>query len=495
MKENTQSSYRQIFKATSVFGGVQVFNILVTIIKTKVVALLLGPEGVGIIGLFKSTVDIVSNLSNLGLAQSAVRDVARANGLNDKTELGIIVVVVRKWIWITGTAGTVILLFFAPLFSEFSFGNRNYTFAFMLLSLTILLTAITSGKNILMQGTRNIKYMAASGLLGAIVGLLVSVPLFYIWGMKGIVPSLVLTAIVTLIISFYYSNKIKIENVYLTIREIVVRGESMLKLGISMMISAYLVTLTSYLIRAYISRVGGIDEVGFFQAGFSLVEVYFGMVFTAMSADYYPRLTGSSENSMKMVSEINHQIEIALLILLPLILVFILFIPYIVTLLYSSQFIPTIPYISYAVFGIIFKSVSWACGFVLFAMGKNKLFLFTAFFFNIIFLFNNVLGYKLNGLMGLGISYAVNYLIHFIFLVYIIKRIIPYKLTYNVVCLLICVILFSICGSVVYNFVSNNELRMILSCILVAMSSVYVFIELDKRIKFLKRRNYDKKNL
>jgi hypothetical protein len=51
-----QSSYRSIMKATSVWG-VQVFYIVIAIVRSKIIAVLLGPAGMGIVGLLNSTTD------------------------------------------------------------------------------------------------------------------------------------------------------------------------------------------------------------------------------------------------------------------------------------------------------------------------------------------------------------------------------------------------------------------------------------------------------
>ena len=46
-----QKEYRSIVKTTALFGGVQAFQVLLTLVRTKVVALLLGVDGVGLLGL------------------------------------------------------------------------------------------------------------------------------------------------------------------------------------------------------------------------------------------------------------------------------------------------------------------------------------------------------------------------------------------------------------------------------------------------------------
>ena len=94
---DSRSSYRQIFKATSLFGGVQVFNIIISIIRSKIIAVLLGPTGMGISGLFTSTTSLVGSLTNFGLGTSAVRNISEARETNDKGRISKIITVNRNF--------------------------------------------------------------------------------------------------------------------------------------------------------------------------------------------------------------------------------------------------------------------------------------------------------------------------------------------------------------------------------------------------------------
>ena len=83
MTENTSgadTSYEQALKSTGIVGGAQFLTILITVVKTKIVALLLGPAGVGVLGLLQGIVDMIRNATGLGIHFSAVKDVAAANG-------------------------------------------------------------------------------------------------------------------------------------------------------------------------------------------------------------------------------------------------------------------------------------------------------------------------------------------------------------------------------------------------------------------------------
>jgi len=72
----SKNSYRQVLKATSLFGGVQVFSVLVSIAKSKFAAIFIGPSGIGILGLLNSTLDLIIGFTKLGLDVSAVKEIS-----------------------------------------------------------------------------------------------------------------------------------------------------------------------------------------------------------------------------------------------------------------------------------------------------------------------------------------------------------------------------------------------------------------------------------
>ena len=97
-----QSSYRQIFKSTSLFGGVQLIIILVNIVRTKFVAILLGTAGMGTVGLLNSPLGVIASLTGLGINFSAIRDISEAFGSDDKKRLARTIISFRRWVIVTG---------------------------------------------------------------------------------------------------------------------------------------------------------------------------------------------------------------------------------------------------------------------------------------------------------------------------------------------------------------------------------------------------------
>lgn len=401
-------------KATSIFGGVQVFNILISILRSKVMALLLGPAGIGILGLFNSTILLISSLTNFGLGISGVKDIATAKESKDRLRIARTSLVVKRLVWLTGVFGALITLVLSSWLSEIAFGNKDYTLAFVWLSSTVLLKQLASGQFVILQGLRRLKDLAKANMIGSALGLLVSIPLYYYLRLDGIVPGLIVTAIFTYVVSLYFGKKVKTDTVKVTAKELRVEGKGMMVMGFMLSLSGIMVLGESYAIRIFINAMGGVEQVGLYNAGIALISTYVGLLFTAMETDYYPRLSAVADDDSESNLLVNQQTEIALLILAPVLIAFLIFIDWVIIILYSSEFIAVNVMIYWAFLGMFFKVPAWVVGFIFIAKGKSKLFFWSELASNLYLLGLNLLGYYYWGLTGLGFSFLVSYIIYLI---------------------------------------------------------------------------------
>ena len=422
MQTSKENSYKDIFKATSIFGGVQIINIFILIIRSKFIAIFLGPAGMGVTALLTSSTGFISALTHFGLGTSAVKNVAVAYGSGDETKLAQIIRVFRKLVWVTGMLGFVICLVLSPYLSDLAFGNKKYTVDFMLISVTLLLTQISDGQTVILRGTRKVNYVAKSSMIGALIGLVVSAPTYYFWGEAGIAPVIVITAVLTLVATWYYSKKVIVPKVQIDKGVLYNESKDMLKMGFLISLSGLISLGTSYLMRIFISNHGSVADVGLYNAGFSIIGTYVGLVFTAMSTDYYPRLAAVSNDNNKCKDEINQQAEVALLILAPILIVFLVFINFGIILLYSKQFATITSMVQWAALGIFFKSTSWAIGIIFISKGESKMFFWNELIANIYILFLNIAGYYYGGLTGLGISFLIGYVLHVIQMYFVTRK-------------------------------------------------------------------------
>lgn len=478
-----QASYRQILKATSIFGGVQATKIFFAVISSKVIALLLGPAGMGLIGLFNSTIGFLSGLTNFGLGTSAVKDIAAANATKNEIRIARIVKVLRRWVWITGLLGVLVTIMFSPWLSQVTFGNKNYTFAFVWLSITLLFQQISSGQLAFLQGMRKLKHLASASVTGSFIGLALSVPIYYFFRINGIVPALILNSLTAMLLSWYFAGKVELQSVNVSRARTIAEGKEMLKMGFVISITGLFVLASSYIVRVYINRVGGVDEVGLYSAGFMIINTYVGLVFTAMSTDYYPRLASVAADVNKTNIAINQQAEIAILILAPILALFIIFIKGILILFYSTKFIDVGGMIQWASLGMFFKAISWSIAFVFLAKGASKLFFWNELIANIYMLTFNIIGFRYFGLNGLGISFLVGYVLYF-FQVYIVTRIKYSMLIKRGTITLFIVHFFISLLCLVFAKSLTKPYNYIIGASLIFLSSSYSILELNKKTHF-----------
>lgn len=484
-----RSSYRQILKATSIFGGVQVFNILISIVRSKIIAVLLGPAGMGIAGLLTSTTGLMSALTNFGLGTSAVKDIAEAHGTGDTQRMAKTVSVFRRLVWFTGLFGSMLTLVISPWLSELTFGDRSYTWSFVFLSVTLLIGQLTAGQNVILQGTRQLKYLASANMIGSVVSLLITLPLYYFYGLEGIVPALIVMSFGTLAVASYFSRKVTIPFYSPSFLEIKEKGKGMLKLGFFLSLSGLIATLVSYLLRIYISNTGSVDDVGLYSAGFQIIGTYVGLVFTAMGTDYYPRLAAVAGDQKQANLLVNQQAEIALLILLPIVLIFMVFIPLVVNLLYSEKFLPINEMIVWAAYGMFFKAGSWAIAFQFLAKGSSRFFFFNELSTNMYMFLLNILGYHYFGLTGLGFSFLLTYFIYFLQVLWLTNFKYQFKIQFGFIKFLLISLFFGACCLALISYF-NGLLRYLIGGCIVGLGVIIAIWELEKRINLFSLLNW-----
>ena len=320
-----RNSYGQIFKAVGLFGGTKVFQILIGIIKTKCVALLLGPVGMGIVGLITSGLQMIKSLTSFGLDTSSIREISRSYTSGDEYRASRTVSVFRKIVVLTGILGAFTVFILSDYLSRISFGNNDYSLAFKIVSITLLFDQLCVGQTALMQGTFHYKLMARSALIGSILGLVISIPMYFLWKEDAIVPVIIITSVTALCLSWYYSRKIEIAVVNVSFKEALIEGKPMLLLGLAIALAGIARVGKVYGLRLFISNWGGLAEVGLYTSAMNISIQYVDVVLASMGSDYSPRLAAITDNKPLFIETINKQIKVICSLLKPLVTIFIVF--------------------------------------------------------------------------------------------------------------------------------------------------------------------------
>lgn len=371
-----ENSYKGILKSTALFGGVQVLNVLVNIIRGKLVAMILGPDGMGISSLLGSAAATIQQFFSLGLNTTAMREISQAKETNDAQEQSFIVAVFRKLVLLAAIAALIFTAVSSLWLSDFSFGNTEYFWFFIILGFVVFFSLLSNREVTLLQGMREYKRVASCSVIGSLCGLLVGVPLYYIFGIRGIAPAMLVLAVVTFSYNRYNTSKLNIEPANVSVQESIKKGKDMVTLGLLMMLGAVIGNFTTYGLNAFIRYFGSIQDVGLYSAANSITNQYTGMVFAAMATDYFPRLAGVMNNKMADIrSIVSQEAEIVLLIITPLAMLIIMTAPLLIRILLSEDFIVVTDIIRYMGFMVVFKAVCFPLGYVG-ILKNNKTFFF-----------------------------------------------------------------------------------------------------------------------
>lgn len=403
-----ESSYSDIFKSTSLFGSLQLLTIIVAVVRSKFVAVLLGPEGMGINGLLSSTTGLIIAFANLGISRSAVKNISVTSKEGSKSKIANVASTLMSMTWVTGMFSAILTFIFSGFLSEVSFGTDEYSFAFKWLSISILLNQLATSYESVLRGMHQIKMIAAATLKGSLSGLFISVPIYYVYGVEGIVPSIVLSSLILYKINLCYYKKLNIQTDFLPTAPMVAEGKDMLRIGIILSISSVFILAESYYVRVFIRAYGSLEDVGFFNAGIAIVNTYFGLFFASITMDYYPKLAAAASNNLNAIKLMIEQSEMTVLIISPFLVLFIVFIRPIIIILYSAEFLPLIELVLWASVGIFFKAASYALGVIFISKGDVKILFWSEIVSTGVLFALNLLGYFYYGLEGLGISFMLS---------------------------------------------------------------------------------------
>lgn len=427
MSNANKHTYGQILKSSALIGSSSVISIVFGILRTKALALLLGPSGIGLVGIYGSIVDLVRMAAGMGINTSGVRQIAEAVGTGDRRHIARTVTTLRRVALYSGAAGALLLLIFAKAVSRLTFGNEEHAGAVAVLALAAFFADVSAGQTALIQGMRRISDLARMNILGALFGTLFSIPLVYFFREKGVALFLVCVSAMGVITSWWYARKIEVEKVQTTVKEVVQEASVLLKLGVVFMVTGLMAMGTAYLIRIIVTRKLGVEAAGYYQSAWVLGGLYIGFILGAMGSDFYPRLTAAAKDHDVCNRLVNEQAEIGLLLAGPGIIATLTFAPLVIQIFYSAKFGPAVEILRWICLGMLLRVVSWPMGFILLAKGEGKLFFWTEFICALAQIGLVWLGLQFFGLNGAGMAFFGLYIVSWLLTYLVVRRLTGFR--------------------------------------------------------------------
>ncbi len=400
-KREQDDSYRHVLKYTGLFGGVQGLKIFVNLLRNMLTARILGKIGMGLNAIYQNIAEFLNSCTNFGISFYAVQRISEMYERGTDDEIRRFVGVIRTWSVWSALLGGGICLFFASQLNAFYFPGQQHRLEIMLLSLYVASLPIEAVECSLLKGLRRLRTVAVVEVMAALSTFLLTIPLYYLMGIRGVVLSLVLCGWAVALIHLYFSTKLYRYRVRLFTRSVIREGWPLIRIGVPYVLAAVAGAATTSAIFSYLEDVG---QVGLYRAGYNLMVIYAGMVFVAMEADFFPRLSSVNHDRSRRNHAINQQIDVCILLMAPILILFIIAMPWVVRLLYGSDFMAVVPMAEFAVFYMFFKSVTTPIAYMSLAKGDSWLYLIMECIYDVVFVLLMHLGYSHMGLAGAGVA-------------------------------------------------------------------------------------------
>jgi len=415
------SSYGQILRSSALVGASSLVNIGVGLLRTKAMALMLGPSGFGLMGLFTAISDLATSVATMGTNSSGVRQIAERAAAGDAEKVARTATALRRMSVILGLLGAGMLLVLAEPLSVLTFGSPAEADAVALLSLAVFFACVGGGRSALIQGVRRIPELVKSSVAGALLGSVVAVAAVYAFGERGVAPALVGMSALGALAAWWYSRKTRIGTASMGLPQFRGEASALLKLGAAFMASALMMTGAAYVVRLILVQHSGTEAAGLYQAAWTLGGLYVAFILQAMGTDFYPRLTGVAQDDAACNRMVNEQAEVSMLLAGPGVLATLSLSPLIVAVFYSPQFGGAVDILRWICLGMALRVVIWPIGFILLAKGAQGLFFCTEGAWTVVYLGLAWIFVQELGAVGAGAAFFAAYVVHG-FLVYSICR-------------------------------------------------------------------------
>jgi len=338
-----KASYHRILRSTSIIGGASFINIAIGVLRTKVLAVLLGPAGVGLASLYTGLMGTASTVATMGLGPVGTRQIAEAWSKDDARAIRVARHALFWGTMVLACAGGLVVWSLRSVLAVHALGNASYSRAVGWLAIGVALSVAGASQGALIQGMRRIGDIARLNVFGSVISTVLGIGLLWEWGKVGLVAYVLIVPLASFVLGHIYVSRLpKARKEAVTLPELMREWKMLLHLGLAMVGAGLVQQLAQLWIRIDVARVLGTQSLGQYQAAWTISMQYVSFVLGAMGTDYYPRLTGVIHDPQAAGTLVNEQTEIATLLGAPVFIAMMALAPCIIHILYAASFSPAI---------------------------------------------------------------------------------------------------------------------------------------------------------
>lgn len=425
--------FRLLYRATKL-DIVKVFSftamstlvrMLTGLVSVKVVASIIGPAGVALVGQLNNFATIALSLSTGGINNGITKYVAEYKEDESKVR-DCLSTALRITVVCSLVVGIVLILFHSYL-SEYIMLSSDYGYVFVIFGFTILFYALNMGLTSVINGFKEFKQYVKVNIAGSIIGLIFTLSLVLLWELKGALISAVTFQSIMLFISLWMIRKMSwLRWEYFKQKLNTELTKKYFRYSLMTLVSAAVVPVSQMILRGYVISEISVTEAGWWEAMNRISNMYLMVITTSFSVYYLPRLSELTDKK-ELRQEIFRSYKVIIPCLLGGFALIYLFRYLVIRLLFTPDFYPMENLFFWQLLGDFFKIASWVLAFLMVAKAMTKWYIFT----EILFCTSRVcLGFifmHFNGVVGINQGYCINYFAYLLMMIFIFRKLLFYE--------------------------------------------------------------------
>lgn len=417
--------FSNIFKTplfqASFYSGVSAFvKLLSNFFLGKVIAMYLGPTGLGLIGQLSNFTSITLVIAGAAFSNGIVKYVSEYNKA-DSDKIPILLATVLKIVVLFSLIVSILLIILANTFSSKILFNTGYSFVFVFFGAAIIFSSLNTIILAVINGKKNFKKFNILNIVSNIIALIYSIILIVKANVDGALISLVTSQAIIFIV-----NVIGIKNegwltkdlVHLPINRQI--AYNLLKFFAVSIVSTLLAPVVLMMVRNVIVESISISAAGIWELSNRISAMYLMFFSLTFTTYYLPRF---SEIFSKQ--ELYKELKKIYFIIIPLTCIAAISIyllrNFIVITFFSKEFLAATELFKFQLLGDVLKLASWVLGFLFLAKGFIRVCLVTELLFNAVYWLSSCYFIKQYGLVGASYAYFASYLFYLPLMIFFFK--------------------------------------------------------------------------
>lgn len=410
-----------IIKVFSLNALSTLIRMLTGMISVKVIAVIIGPVGIALLGQLNNFSTILLGMANGGINSGITKYVAEF-----KENDNLVKVYISNALRITLLCSTIVglgLIFLCKPLSRLILLTEEYFYVYLVFGFTIILFTINTLLISILNGYKQFKLYVKVNIIGTIAGLIYSILLVVTWGLSGAMISAVTFQSIMVFVTLFMCRKLPWMRKSYFIKRLnvpVVRRY----MGYSLMTLTTLTIFPIYqlLLRGYVISELSATEAGIWEGMNRISSMYLSVITSAFSIYYLPRLS-EIEDIYELHNEIFRCYKVIIPILLAISIVVFIGKHFVLWFLFTPEFYPMEGLFGWQLVGDFFKICSWMLAFLMVAKAKTWLFIETEIFFTTSYFGLSFVFLQMNGIVGLTQGYMCNYILYTITMTFIFRKV------------------------------------------------------------------------